>query len=185
MTFSLSQIEDADETNESPASGRRGVDSGLFAGPRLRPSQFITQVATQAEAGLRAAGLHFQVQARSRLVKFWSGADATVHYEVWVHEREARLEVGFHMEADEDTNAALYRAFDKCLLDIQVQLGGGVWLEPWDRGWVRLYETQPLSPLDTGRVYETAERVVDFAKAIEPIYQSILAGLEATEFSTS
>ncbi|HEX8598689.1 MAG TPA: hypothetical protein VF952_09275 [Chloroflexia bacterium] len=178
----MSQTE---ETRETPLSGRSVSDAGLLSGPRLSASQFITQVAAQAGADLRAAGLHFQVQARGRLVKFWSGDDASVHYEVWVHEREARLEVGFHMESDETRNAALYREFDKCLLDLQVQLGGGVWLEPWDKGWVRLYETQPLWPLDTGRVYDTAERVVALAKAVEPVYQSILAKLEEQEFSTS
>ena len=174
-SYSLGQTE---ETDESGHSGRVVADAGLSAGPRLRPSQFISQVATQARSGLQEAGFQFEVQARSRLVKFWSGEDAAVHYEVWVHEREGRLEIGFHMEADEDRNAALYREFDKCLLDIQVQLGGGVWLEPWDKGWVRLYETQPLWPLDTGRVYETAERVVAFATAVEPVYQSILNKLE-------
>jgi hypothetical protein len=41
------------------------------------------------------------------------------------------------MEADEAHNAALYRELDKCLLDIQLELGDSVWLEPWDKGWVR------------------------------------------------
>jgi hypothetical protein len=144
----------------------------------LRPNQFISQVASLAGSELEAAGLHLQVHARSRLVKFWSGEDAAVHYEVAVHERDSRLEIGFHMEADEAVNAALYREFDKCVLEIQAQLGDGVWLEPWDRGWARLYETQPLWPLDISRVYETAERVVAFASVVEPVYQAILARLE-------
>ncbi|MDQ5823346.1 MAG: hypothetical protein M3441_03930 [Chloroflexota bacterium] len=178
----MSQTEEADEVS---FSGQSISDAGLLSGPRLRPSQFIAQVAKQAEVDLRAAGLRFQVQARGRLVKFWSGDDASIHYEIWVHEREARLEIGFHMEADEARNAALYREFDKCLLDLQVQLGAGVWLEPWDKGWVRLYETQPLWPLDTGRVYDTAERIVAFTRAVEPVYQSILLKLDEQEFSTS
>ncbi|MDQ3704418.1 MAG: hypothetical protein M3437_04190 [Chloroflexota bacterium] len=178
----MSQTEEADEAS---FSGRSVSDAGLLSGPKLKPSQFVAQVARLADADLQAAGLHFQVQTRGRLVKFWSGDDASVHYEVWVHEREARLEIGFHMEADAALNTALYREFDKCLLDLQVQLGAGVWLEPWDRGWVRLYETQPLWPLDRGRVYDTAERVVAFAKAVEPVYQSILVKLQEQEFSTS
>jgi hypothetical protein len=142
-------------------------------------------VATGVQAALLAEGLPFQVQARSRLVKFWSGEDAAVHYEVWLHEREGRLEIGFHMEADEAFNTALYREFDRCLLDIQVQLGDGVWLEHWDKGWVRLYETQPLWPLDTARVYETMGRVVEFARVVEPVYQAIVSRLGRREFSTS
>lgn len=182
MSFPASQT---DATDQASSSGRSVSDAGLLAGPRLRPSQFIAQVATRAEADLRAAGLNLNVQARSRLAKFWSGTDASIHYEVWVHEREARLEIGFHMEADEALNAALYREFDKCLLDLQVQLGEGVWLEPWDKGWVRLYESQPLWPLDTGRVYDTAERIVAFTSAVEPVYQSILLKLQEQGFSTS
>ncbi|HEY0070049.1 MAG TPA: hypothetical protein VGE04_08795 [Chloroflexia bacterium] len=154
------------------------ADANVLPGARLRPSQFIAQVGSQAATALRASGLPFQFRARSRLVQFWGGRDASIHYEVWVHEREARLEIGFHMEADEARNAALYRELDKCLLDIQHQLGSGVWLEPWDKGWVRLYETQPLWPLDTVRADETADRVVAFVKVIQPVYEAILERLD-------
>ncbi len=164
------------EADVLPASA--GVETGVLPGARLRPSQFIAHVARQVIASLQAEGLAFHVNARSRLVKFWSGSDPSIHYEVWVHEREARLEIGFHLEADEAHNAALYRELDKCLLDIQFQLGSGVWLEPWDKGWARLYETHPLWPLDTTRADDTSERMVVFVRAVQPVYESILDRLE-------
>ena len=167
-----------DIEDEALLSSASSVDANVLPGARLRPSQFIGQVASQAGAALRASGLPFQVRTRGRLAQFWSGKDASIHFEVWVHEREARLEIGFHMEADEARNAALYRELDKCLLDIQVQLGGGVWLEPWDKGWVRLYETQPLWPLDTVRVDDTADRVVAFVQVIQPVYEAIIEHLD-------
>lgn len=166
--------EEASEEVTSAPNSDLGPRS--LPGRSLRPSQFIARVSQSAEAALRHSGLRFNVQARSRLVKFWRGAPA-IHYEVWVHERESRLEIGFHLEAEEAFNAALYRELDRCLLDVQFQLGGGVWLERWDHGWARLYETQPLWPLDEARVQETVERLVQFIGAVEPIYEAILARL--------
>lgn len=173
MSYWQRQTEDSDE--DSRYSGVAPAD--VLPGSRLRPSQFIAQVASRAAVALSSLGEDFQVQWRSRLVKFWSGNDPSIHYEVWVHEREARLEIGFHMEADEAHNAELYRELDKCLLDIQLELGNSVWLEPWDKGWVRLYETQPLWPLDTIRVEDTVARVVEFIHAVQPVYESILEEL--------
>jgi hypothetical protein len=149
----------------------------LLPGARLRPSQFISRVGSEVIERLAASGLEFNVRARSRLVQFWCGDNASVHYEVWVHEREARLEIGFHLEADEAHNAAVYRELDRCLLDVQFQLAGSVWLEPWDKGWVRLYETQPLWPLDTVRVEDTAERMAALVGVVQPLYEAILARL--------
>jgi hypothetical protein len=155
----------------------RSVGAHYLPGARLRPSQFIARVGSEAIERLKASGLDFHMRTRGPLVQFWCGDDASVHYEVWVHEREARLEIGFHLEADEAHNAAVYRELDRCLLDVQFQLGAGVWLEPWDKGWARLYETQPLWPLDTVRAEETAERMVAFVSAVQPVYESILERL--------
>ncbi|HET6262826.1 MAG TPA: hypothetical protein VFG99_11410 [Chloroflexia bacterium] len=166
-----------DEIEEDLLPANTASSTNLLPGARLRPSQFISQVGSDVMERLGASGLEFHVRARSRLVQFWSGDNASVHYEVWVHEREARLEIGFHLEAEEAHNAAVYRELDRCLLDVQFQLGGSVWLELWDKGWVRLYETQPLWPLDTARAEETAERTVAFVQVVQPLYGSILERL--------
>lgn len=147
-------------------------------GAHLWPSQFIAQVAENGAAALNSSGHLFQVQARGHLVKFWSGPEMAIHYEVALHKRDGRLEIGFHMEADPEVNEALYRDLDKCLLEIQATLGSSVWLEPWDKGWVRLYETQPLWPLDSVRVDETVERLVALITTMQPIFEALAPDLQ-------
>ncbi len=140
----------------------------------LRPSQFISEVSRQGATALHAAGFPFNKQARSRLVKFWEGEEAADHYEVWLHERTSQLELGLHLESDAVRNAALYRGFDRCLLDIQLALGGRMWLEEWDHGWVRLYETEPLWPLDTARAEAVTARLVEIVTVVQPVYRALL-----------
>lgn len=115
-----------------------------------------------------------QSHARSRLVKFWFGPDNSVHYEVSIHERAAQLEIGLHFEASPERNRSIYKELDRCILEIQSQLGSTVWLEEWDRGWARLYETQHLWPLDDARANEVAERLCDFIRVVQPVYEQIL-----------
>ena len=109
---------------------------------------------------------------RSRLAKLWFGNEDRIHYELAVHERAQKLEIGLHFEADAETNARLYAEFDRSLLEIQAVLGPSVWLEEWDRGWCRLYETHALWPLDVVRSHEIAERIVEFIRCVQPVYRT-------------
>src|SRR5687768_6254016 len=86
---------------------------------------------------------HLCSHVRSRLVQFWFGADRAIHYEVWIHDRTAQMELGLHFESTPARNRELFRRFDAELLSIQAVLGPTIWLEEWDRGWSRIYETQP------------------------------------------
>ena len=170
--------DEPDSTSAEQPGGRSAAVARHAMGARLLPAQFISQVATQAASALRSSGFDFQIQTRGRLVKLWSGSDMAIHYEVAAHERDARLEIGFHMEAEPEVNEALYRDLDKCLLEIQASLGSSVWLEPWDKGWVRLYETQPLWPLDSVRVDETVERLVELISTVQPIFEALAPDLQ-------
>jgi hypothetical protein len=158
------------EREHTPEAGR-----AMFA--RLRPREFIQRTGVAAQQALRAQRLDFNLQVRGRLLKLWAGSDMSVHYEVAVHEREMQLEVGLHMEADAARNAALYREFDRCLLDLQAELGERLWLERWDRGWARLYETEPLWPLDELRVEAVATRLVELIAVIQPVCEAIVEQL--------
>ncbi len=120
--------------------------------------------------------LHMHI--RQRLAKFWFGPDGTVHYELWLHERTARLELGLHFESGPQRNLALYHEFDKCLLEIQMRLGNSIWLEEWDRGWTRLYETLPMWPLDESRAESIAARLCEIIEVLQPIYVAISERLE-------
>ena len=112
---------------------------------------------------------------RSRLAQFWWGASSSVHYEVWLHERNLQLELGLHFEASASRNTEFYAAFSDHMLEIQHELGDSIWLEEWDKGWTRIYETQPLLPLDEARVYAVAGRLCEIVDCLQPILEAIEA----------
>lgn len=167
----LTSAGEREPRESAPEAGR-----AMFA--RLRPREFIQRTGAAAQRALREQGLQFNLQVRGRLLKLWAGDDQSVHYEIAVHEREMQLEVGLHMEADAARNAALYRELDRCMLDLQAELGERLWLERWDRGWARLYETEPLWPLDELRVEAVAARLVEIVAVIQPVYAAIVERLD-------
>lgn len=150
----------------------------------LAPAAFIKQVATAVKERLSTRISPLNTEVRSRLAKFWYGPDGSVHFELWLHDNTAQLEIGFHSEASAERNRALYVALDKCLMEIQKELGTSIWLEEWDRGWIRLYETQRLWPLDDVRVEEVAGRLSEVIRAIQPIYEAIAPSLVSVRSPT-
>jgi hypothetical protein len=139
----------------------------------LRPSAFIQAVVHAVQKEIGSHSNDFHCHARSRLAKFWFGRDDSIHYEIWLHERTSQLEIGLHLESSPAVNRAIFKRLDNCLLEIQSELGQSFWLEEWDRGWARLYETQPLWPLDESRVDEVASRLRQVIGVIQPIYEAI------------
>jgi hypothetical protein len=139
----------------------------------LRPTVFLSAMTAEIVREQQRRGHPVRAQPRGRLVKFWFGGDPSIHYEVWIHERAAKLELGPHFESSPDVNAALYRLFDGALLEIRAQLGDTLWLEEWDRGWTRIYETQPLWPLDNARAHAVAARMCELIGVLQPIYEEL------------
>jgi hypothetical protein len=139
----------------------------------LTPPAFLAAVALEIAAYFVQQGKPVRSRVRSRLAQFWWGSDSSVHYEIAVHERSGRIELGLHFESSATRNRSLYAGFDRYLLEIQNALGDGVWLEDWDKGWVRLYETQPLAPLDESRVYAVAGRFCEIMECLQPIYETL------------
>lgn len=139
----------------------------------MNPSAFISAVAREVTTYFERAGSPVRTTVRGRLAQFWWGADRAVHYELWVHERTLQLELGLHFEASASRNRALYEAFANHLVEIQAQLGDTIWLEEWDKGWTRLYETVPLFPLDDARVYAVAGRLCEIIQCLQPMYEAL------------
>ena len=52
--------------------------------------------------------------------------------------------MGLHLEAEPATNDRIANGLARQLLMIKARLGQQLDLEPWDRGWVRLYETHAI-----------------------------------------
>jgi len=135
----------------------------------LLPGTFLREVDSDMRLRYQDDSRKFSTHLRSRLAQFWFGADRAIHYEVWIHERTAQIEIGLHFESTESRNRELYRRFDGELLSIQAVLGESIWVEKWERGWSRIYETQPLWPLDSVRVITTSDRLAEMITTFQPI----------------
>ncbi len=102
----------------------------------------------------------------------------SVHYEVWVQKKTARIEVGLHFEGERDDNHRWAAALAGRALEIQAQLGPTVELEEWTSSWTRLHETLPLAgKLDEALAGEVAERLARFIEVLEPILAEERAAL--------
>jgi hypothetical protein len=163
---------------ESPADVSDAISA--LANRGLKPSSFVSAVMHEVKRLANAGSRQLNCHTRYRLAKFWYGRDDSIHFELWVHERTSQLELGLHFEAAPDRNRELYTRFDRCMLEIQARLGGSVWLEEWDKGWVRLYETQPLWPLDDARVASVAERLYEMLSVLQPMCDAFIEELDAT-----
>jgi hypothetical protein len=106
--------------------------------------------------------------------------DPRVHYELWFHWRTGRLELGLHFERDEQTNAALFDLFDRYIVAIKAELGEGIDLEKWDKGWARIYETWPCEKVDRAFRQRTIERVARLIAVLEPIHATFDRGASVT-----
>ena len=74
-------------------------------------------------------------------------SEPAFHYEAWHHAGAGRLEVGLHFESTAVENDAAFDFFRSRIVEVKAGLPRAE-LEPWDRGWTRLYETIPAARLD-------------------------------------
>jgi hypothetical protein len=139
----------------------------------LQPPTFISSVAREIKQYYAAQGREPHVRANSRLAQFWWGDVSSIHYELWIHDRTLQLELGLHFESSAATNQRILQAFSPHLLEIQDELGDSIWLEDWDKGWTRIYETQPLYPMDEARVIAVAGRLCEIMDCLQPMLESL------------
>ncbi len=137
---------------------------------RLSPGEFFESLpvalAPQLPALLRAfdAG-----RGRGRLAKFDYGRPET-HFEVWHHARTGRLEIGLHFEGRRELNAGAHGFFRRRMVEVKQALPRAE-LEPWERGWVRLYETVPAPELTDRALAVAAERLAAYIRTLQPILE--------------
>src|SRR5437870_12903243 len=80
----------------------------------------------------------------------WFYDDPRLHFEAWWHRNTGRLELGLHLEAAPALNERIAAGLARQWLMITARLGARIDLEPWDRAWLRRYETPP------GQVFASA-----------------------------
>lgn len=123
----------------------------------LAPADFFAGVRKGLKARLPAELRSFDVtRGHSRLLKVHYGRPE-LHFEAWHHTGDGRLEVGLHFEGPPPLNQLAFDYFRMHMVEVKAALRRAE-LEPWDRGWSRLYETLPAPVLD--------ERVMDGATAL-------------------
>jgi len=95
------------------------------------------------------------------------------HYEAWHHTGAGRLEVGLHFEASAVENQAAFDFFRSRMVEVKAALPRAE-LEPWDRGWSRLYETAPAVRLDDHVLGQTVKCMTEYVVALQPMLEQFL-----------
>ena len=108
-------------------------------------------------------------RGRGRLIKFHFG-QSELHYEVWHHTGAGKLEVGLHFEGSPELNQHAFDFFRPRMVEIKASLPRAE-LEPWDRGWSRLYETLPAPQLDELVMDSAVARLAIYIPTLQPLVE--------------
>ena len=135
----------------------------------MRSSDFMKAIPDATRPHLPPVLRDFRWTARSWLVQIHYG-HPRLHYEVWSLSRRNLLELGLHFEhRNRSVNARLLDHFDAHAVAIKAELGEGVEVEPWDKGWAKVYETLPLEPFEPAYLEIVAVRLAQMMAYLQPI----------------
>src|SRR5882762_5155316 len=152
-----------------------GMYANLYGSLRemlLAPADFFVQLRKGLKKQLPAGLRDFRTtRGRGRLMKVYF-AEPAFHYEAWHHTGAGRLEVGLHFEGSAAENQEAFDFFRGHMLEVKAELPRAE-LEPWDRGWSRLYETLPAQQLDEGVLDDAAIRMADYIVALQPLLDNL------------
>jgi hypothetical protein len=145
----------------------------LASGTVLAPGDFFSGLRKGVKARLPAPLRGFNsTRGRGRLMKLhYRRPD--FHYEAWHHTGDGRLEIGLHFEGSTAENQEAFDFFRAHVIEIKAQLPYAE-LEPWDRGWSRLYETLPAAQLDERVLDAAVERMSDYIVTLQPLLEAWL-----------
>lgn len=115
----------------------------------------------------------FRASSGYSLTQIWYG-NRSLHYEAWIRSRLNVIEVGLHFEADPLTNARLLAAFQAQRSIVKRSLGAEARIEPWDKGWARVWEPVTLQALDSEFLSRIASRIASYVGALEPVLRDAL-----------
>ncbi len=135
----------------------------------MRSSDFMKAIPDAARPHLPPVLRDFRCVSRPWLVQIHYG-HPRLHYEVWTLSRRNLLELGLHFEhRNRSVNARLLDHFDAHAVAIKAELGEGVEVEPWDKGWAKVYETLPLEPFEPPYLEKVAHRLAHMIAYLQPI----------------
>lgn len=145
----------------------------MVRGVELRPADFFAGVRKELKNRLPEELRRFDLgRGHSRLLKLhYERPD--VHFEAWHHPGDGRLEIGLHFEGTPAFNDRAFNYFRSRMVAVKAQLPRAE-LEPWDRGWSRLYETIPATHLDEHVQAAAVERMAAYITALQPMVADFL-----------
>lgn len=136
----------------------------------LSPSDFFAALRKGLKPKLPAPMRGFRTtRGRGRLMKVYFDEPA-FHYEAWHHTGVGRMEVGLHFESIAAENDAALAFFRARMVEVKASLPRAE-LEPWDRGWSRLYETLPAARLDEDVLWRTVDCVATYVVNLQPLVE--------------
>jgi hypothetical protein len=112
-------------------------------------------------------------RGHSRLLKIHYG-HPELHFEAWHHTGDGRLEIGLHFEGKPDANQDEFDYFRERMVEVKARLPRAE-LEPWDRGWTRLYETLAAPVLDESVLALAVDRLDAYITTLQPMLAAYLA----------
>ena len=139
----------------------------------IAPADFFAGVRKGLRSRLPAELRGFELmRGHSRLLKLHYG-HPELHFEAWHHTGDGRLEVGLHFEGTAQQNQRAFEFFREHMVEVKAALRRAE-LEPWDRGWSRLYETLPAPVLDDHVMAAAIDLMHDYITALQPIVARFL-----------
>jgi len=140
----------------------------------LAPAEFFSGLRKNLKSRLPRDLKAFQLgRGRGRLLKLHYG-HPEIHYEAWHHTGAGRLEIGLHFEGAAEANQRAFDYFRERMVEVKARLPRAE-LEPWDRGWSRLYETLPAPQLDEAVLSYAVERLEAYITTLQPMLLVFLA----------
>ncbi len=143
-------------------------------GEVLSPADFFAGLRKKLKTSLPPSLRNFSSgRGRGRLMKVHY-AQSEFHYEAWHHTGDGRLEVGLHFEGTAEQNQRAFEFFRTHVLEVKANLPRAE-LEPWDRGWSRLYETLPAAQLDDIVLDRAADLMTAYIVTLQPLVELLAA----------
>jgi hypothetical protein len=147
----------------------------LASDTTLAPAEFFSGLRKGVKAKLPSELRSLNTgRGRGRLLKLHYDRPE-FHYEAWHHTGDGRLEIGLHFEGSQSENQAAFEFFRARMIEIKADLPHAE-LEPWDRGWSRLYETLPATQLDDGVLDAAVDLMAAYIVTLQPLVDSFAKG---------
>jgi hypothetical protein len=142
-------------------------------GTQVAPAEFFAGVRKELKQRLPERLRRFELgRGHSRLLKIHYGRPE-IHFEAWHHTGDGRLEIGLHFEGTSAFNDSAFAYFRSRMVEVKSLLPRAE-LEPWDRGWSRLYETLAAPQLEAGVLEPAAVKMSAYITSLQPMVETFL-----------